>query len=231
MKTNLILTHGAIGSSSQFIELKNALSDTFNVFVFDFEGHGNEAFQHRPFKIENFSDNLESVIVKNRLQPADIFGYSMGGYVALYLASTRPELINRIYTLATKFEWTAESAKRETEMLSAEKIEMKLPHFAALLERRHIHGWKENLLRTKQMIVSLGENPVLNKENMKNIISECRISVGDSDKMVSKEESKMFASFIQKSEVKILQNTEHPIEKTDLSLLVSEIKDFLHFRQ
>ena len=44
---------------------------------------------------------------------ADIFGYSMGGYVALHAARRHPERIGSIMTLGTKFAWDTPTAEKE----------------------------------------------------------------------------------------------------------------------
>ncbi|TSA49473.1 MAG: alpha/beta fold hydrolase [Sphingobacteriales bacterium] len=139
MKPPLILLHGAIGATSQFNSFTDLLSQSFTIYTFDFEGHGQRPFNNRPFRIEHFAENLSEFIEEYQLQPADIFGYSMGGYVALYLAATRPEYIHHIYTLATKFDWDTETATKESAHLNPEKLKEKVPQFAHALELRHLH--------------------------------------------------------------------------------------------
>lgn len=39
-----------------------------------------------------------------------VFGYSLGGYIALMAALEKPDLFKKIITLATKLDWSPESA-------------------------------------------------------------------------------------------------------------------------
>ena len=226
MKPPLILLHGAIGAASQFNNLSELLSESFTIYTFDFEGHGQRAFNSRPFRIEYFAENLSEFIEEYHLQPADIFGYSMGGYVAFFLAATRPEYINRVYTLATKFDWNPETAIKESAQLNPEKLKEKIPHFADALQQRHLHGWEQNLEHTAEMMLHLGNNPLLDKTVLNKVEAPCMIAVGDADKMVSQTETENFASCIPDAQFRLWNNTQHPLEKLNADLLKSELEEF-----
>ena len=74
---------------------------------------------------------------ENYIQTIDIFGYSMGGYVALWLARFYPDRVGKIFTLGTKLKWNDEEAEKEIKMLNPEKVELKVPAFAQQLAERH----------------------------------------------------------------------------------------------
>ena len=227
MKPNLILLHGAIGASSQLQKLAAELAKHFTIYSFDFEGHGKNPNNNRNFRIEYFAENLEQFIIQNKLQAANIFGYSMGGYVALYLASQKPLLINRIFTLATKFNWNAESALKEAAMLNAEKIEIKIPHFAEELKNRHTDDWKKILQKTAEMMIHLGTVPSLNNNELSKINCAVKLTGGEKDTMVSIAETTAITHLIENTEFELFANFQHPIEKVDVSLLAKSIHQFL----
>ena len=81
-KPDLILLHGALGSQVQFSELSKKLSSSFTIHTFNFSGYGGRPIDQAP-SIELFSQNLIDYIVENDLVSPFVFGYSMGGYVAL----------------------------------------------------------------------------------------------------------------------------------------------------
>ena len=81
-RTKLIVLHGALGSSSQMQSLIQRLSDSFFVKTFDFSGHGTTPFV-KDFGINQFTQELDRFILAEGFGDAYIFGYSMGGYVAL----------------------------------------------------------------------------------------------------------------------------------------------------
>src|SRR5258706_12817767 len=112
-KPGLLLLHGALGAADQFRELSKLLEQYYAVHTFDFEGHGRAPFRNRPFRIEHFAENIVEYLDNHDLQDADMFGYSMGGYAALYLALIQPDRIKSIATLGTKYHWNPETAKKE----------------------------------------------------------------------------------------------------------------------
>ena len=227
MKT-LILLHGAIGAKDQLKPLANLLSEYFDVHTLNFSGHGEQPLPNE-FSIDLFADNLLCYIEALDLKDVYVFGYSMGGYVALYTAKNYPEKIAKIFTLGTKFLWTSEIAKKEVNMLNPEKIEEKIPHFAEQLKKRHLpNNWKEVLKKTTQMMENLGEKNALQLDDYTSINIPVAIAIGDSDTMVTVEESKAVADKLPQSTFLILEKTPHPIEKVDLATLVKELKSFLN---
>src|SRR5262245_23477139 len=117
MKPPLLLLHGAVSSSKQFDMLKPLLSDAFEIHALDFPGHGGNEIPSEPFSIPLFTESVLGYMDVKEIRDAFIFGYSMGGYVALSLAINYPERVRKVFTLATKFEWTEEIAMRETAQL------------------------------------------------------------------------------------------------------------------
>ena len=214
-KPNLILLHGAIGSEAQFLKVKKHLEDHFTLHAFNFSGHGGET-ANQPYSIQLFSDNLLSYLKQHKIEKADIFGYSMGGYVALYTASIAPNSIGTIMTLATKFEWSEAIAQKEIKMLNADVIEEKLPAFAAMLALRHEpEDWKVVLKRTAAFMLDLGKHPVLTEKVLNNINHKSTICIGDADTMVSIAESKFASERLPNAKLSILEGIKHPIEQID----------------
>lgn len=225
-KKDLIILHGALGAKDQFEELAKMLEDEYTVHLQNFSGHGGEDFAGS-FAISQFSTELEALIVKNNLQKASVFGYSMGGYVALKLASKSPGLIGRLFTLGTKFDWSPATAAYEVKMLNPEKIQEKIPAFARALEERHApNDWKEVLSKTKQMMLDLGNSPALSINDFKKIEIPVVIGLGNNDNMVSLAESEAVANALPNGSLRVFDGFKHPIEQVDLVILKNELVRF-----
>jgi len=125
----ILLLHGAIGSKEQLKGLEEILSSSYKVHSINFSGHGGSAFPSDPFSIRSFAEEVTGFLRSNDLHQINIFGYSMGGYIAMYLAKNHPGKIKKAITLATKFSWNKAIAEKEIKMLNAEKIEEKNPFF------------------------------------------------------------------------------------------------------
>ncbi len=106
--SHLLLLHGALGASDQFAPLLPLLARHFTVHTLDFEGHGPAPLRNRPFRIQHFAENVIDYLDAHRLNAIDLFGYSLGGYVALYLARTQPDRVSGVFTLGTKLQWSSD---------------------------------------------------------------------------------------------------------------------------
>lgn len=226
-KPNLLLLHGALGSGEQMTSLEKALSVKYNTYLMDFEGHG-DSQSDQDFSIELFTRNVADFLLANEIAKTNIFGYSMGGYVALNLARLHPDRIEKIVTYGTKFDWNPDGAQKETKMLDAEKIEQKVPAFAQKLQSVHkVAGWKSVLRKTAEMMVALGEEPVLTPKILAAIKVPVLIGIGDQDHMVSIDESRSAAENLYNGALKIIENGKHPLEKNDAKQLSDLISDFI----
>lgn len=227
MKKSIILLHGALGAKSQLQDLASALSKSFDVHLFNFSGHSGEPFE-KDFNVPQFATELKTYIDSFHNKKFGVFGYSMGGYVALYLESNYPGSLSAVYTLATKFDWNPESSAKEASMLNPEKLQEKVPAFALELEKRHApNDWKQLLQRTANMMKEMGENPPLKTKDFNGIKIPILIGRGDLDKMVSAEESKQVVSSLPSGFFKSYSNWQHPIEKVELEVLANDIEYFL----
>jgi pimeloyl-ACP methyl ester carboxylesterase len=225
----ILLLHGALGSKSQLDALKAILeAEGLTVYSTNFSGHSGESFRN-DFGIETFTQDVLRFLRKNQLQRVHIFGYSMGGYVALWFAQNYPEHVGKIVTLGTKFDWSPESAEKEVKKLNPEKIQEKIPAFARILEHRHApNDWKELLHKTASMMIGLGNKPLLNDGILKSIRTNTLILLGDQDDMADRNYSQHVAQVLPHSTFRLLDNTPHPIEKMDIKVLLKTLQE--HFR-
>ena len=216
----LLILHGALGSASQLDPVKAAFEKKGNaVHSLNFSGHGGAAFQS-DFGIEQFAEDTFRYLQQHQLKQVDIFGYSMGGYVALWLTKNHPDCVGKIVTLGTKFDWSEESAAKEVKKLNPEKIVEKIPAFARILEHRHApNDWKILLQKTSDMMLGLGKNPLLTKGILETIQHQTIICLGDQDDMADRNYSEQVASYLSNGKFLLLDNTPHPIEKVDLKKL------------
>jgi esterase/lipase len=225
---HLLLLHGAIGAKDQLEILSKQLENDFIVHTMNFSGHGSAVMPDK-YSISLFSQDVIDYIDQRQIDSIHIFGYSMGGYVALFLAAHYPAKIKRIFTFATKFHWTPEIASKEIKMLASEKILEKLPAFATTLKKRHSpNDWKIVLKKTAAMMIEMGDKSPLYESDFPNIHQRVLIGVGDRDTMVTLEETIDVFRKIKNSSMVVIPDTQHPIEKIDVKRLAGEI--LLFFR-
>ncbi|PKV67299.1 alpha/beta fold hydrolase [Pontibacter ramchanderi] len=225
--SDLLLLHGALGAASTLDPLQQLLKPDFRVHTLNFRGHGGSTIPQEPFRIEHFAEDVLRYLDHHQLQQVDLFGYSMGGYVALYLALQHPDRVGRIFTLATKFAWSPETAAKEAKMLQPEKVAEKVPAFAAALAKRHQPAdWQEVMRHTASMMQHLGNHPLLTEDTLPGIQTTVRISVGDRDNMVGLQETAWAFQHLPNASLQVFPNTHHPLEKVNLNQLQHELRQF-----
>lgn len=222
---NLILLHGALGHSEIFTPYLDSLSHYFTLHTPLFSGHGNKDLPSEGISIERYTLELTEYCRENNLTDNYILGHSMGGYVALCYALKHPENINSIMTLGTKFDWTEEQALKESKMLNPDIILEKVPQYAQMLEKQHGSKWKLLLPAIAELMIDLGKNPPL-KNNLSTINLPVQIMVGDTDNMVTIEESTAAYRELPNAKLAVLPDTKHPVDKVRPNLLLNMIKDF-----
>ncbi|HRO43565.1 MAG TPA: alpha/beta hydrolase [Flavipsychrobacter sp.] len=226
---HLLLLHGAIGASDQLQPLAHLLEENYKVHTLNFSGHGGSELPAEPFSIKQFASDVIHFLDEERIEKVQLFGYSMGGYVGMYLAKNFPERVSKVATLATKFYWDSATAAKEVQMLNAEKIETKLPAFAEVLNQRHApNDWKDVLQKTVGMLEELGRNNTLKSEDYTTIQTPVLVLLGDRDKMVTLEETMNVYKALPNAQMGILPKTHHPIEQTNIEALAFLLKQFLN---
>lgn len=225
---NILLLHGALGARDQLAPLAARLAASFRVHTLDFEGHGAASDAGRPYRIEHFGENVSAYLAARGLAAPHVFGYSMGGYVALHLARRQPAAVGRIVTLGTKLRWRAEDAERERSQLDPDRIQEKVPRFATALQRRHGEArWRQVLDRTAEMMAWMAENPPLADADFAALAPPVRLMVGDQDTMAGVEDTVEVFRLLPNAQLAVLPGTAHPLERVDPDRLADLVAEFL----
>jgi pimeloyl-ACP methyl ester carboxylesterase len=223
----LLLLHGALASKSQFDALTPLLPD-FDVHTLNFSGHGGNPIPLTGYSFDTFADDILRYIDSKKIDRIALFGYSMGGYAALYFAKKYPNRVERIFTLNTKFNWDPLTTAKETAMLNAEKMLEKVPNYANMLMIQHgMNIWKQVLKQTEDMMNNLTKHVVLIDEDYKQITCPVIIGACDKDTTATLAENLHIYQLLPNAGFFVLPNTAHPFEKVNLTILSTQIKLFV----
>jgi pimeloyl-ACP methyl ester carboxylesterase len=226
--THIIVLHGALGAADQCAALTTELAPHGRLHVLELEGHGSTPGAGRPFRIEWFADNVLAAIEARAIPPAAFFGYSMGGYVALWLARHHAERVTRVVTLGTKLRWSPEFSARERLLLDPSTIRGKVPKFAEQMARRHVAmGWEAVVDATSEMMGWMGTNAPLGEADLRSIPHPVRLVVGDRDGTVSIDECVEASRWLPAGELEVLPRTAHPFERVAIPRLARSVTEFL----
>lgn len=102
--TPLLLLHGGLFDiDQQFGALIPHLAQGRQVVATDFQGHGRTDDADRPLSTQGLTADVVALLEHLRLGPVDVFGFSIGGAVALSLAITHPDLVRKVVVSSVSF--------------------------------------------------------------------------------------------------------------------------------
>ena len=102
--TPLLLLHGGLFDIDlQFGAVLPGLSADRRVIATDFQGHGRTHDLDRPLNSADLAGDVVALLAHLGVGPVDVFGFSVGGAVALHLAIEHPELVRRVVVSSVSF--------------------------------------------------------------------------------------------------------------------------------
>ena len=110
----VLLLHGFTGTSAAWDEHAAGLVPRLRVLAPCLPGHGETVAPHDAMSVEATADALAVLLERHRAVPAHVVGYSLGARVALRLALTHPDAVDRLILESPSpgFETDAERAAR-----------------------------------------------------------------------------------------------------------------------
>jgi pimeloyl-ACP methyl ester carboxylesterase len=96
----LVAVHGLGGAAANFTSLAPLLARRRRVLIVDLPGHGGTEPLAPVDSLSDLAGHVAAVAEHERLLPAAVLGYSMGGVVALRLAVSRPDAVSALVLVA-----------------------------------------------------------------------------------------------------------------------------------
>ncbi len=218
--TSILFLHGALGSKLQFTPLIQQLEGAYDCHSLNFSGHGGEVIPSQGLTFDTFANNILHYLDQHKIEKINLFGFSMGGYAALYFAKLHPGRVEKIITVNVKFNWDPISAAKETGFLDPDKMMEKVPGFANNLMMQHgLNIWKNLLKSTSDMMNKLAETVVMSNEELGAIQTPVLLGIGDRDNTCSIKETVDIYKLLPQAKLMVLPNTAHPFEMIDLDFL------------
>jgi pimeloyl-ACP methyl ester carboxylesterase len=107
----LVVLHGAYMTIDAMGEVVPSLAESRQVIAVELQGHGRTADIDRPLTYEQMADDTAALLRHVGIERADIFGYSMGGGVALQVVIRHPEVVRKLVVASASY--TSEGAHPE----------------------------------------------------------------------------------------------------------------------
>src|SRR5262249_28062154 len=99
----MVLLHGAFMTVELMGRLVPALARGRQVIAVELQGHGHTADIDRPLTYEQLADDTAALLRHLSIDNADVYGYSLGGGVALQVAIRHPALVRRLVVVSASY--------------------------------------------------------------------------------------------------------------------------------
>ena len=96
----LLLLHGAYMTIDAMGEVLARLAESRQVIAVELQAHGRTADIDRPLGYEAMADDVAALLRHLEVGEADVFGFSMGGGVALQVAIRHPEVVRKLVVVS-----------------------------------------------------------------------------------------------------------------------------------
>lgn len=98
----LVLLHGGVLTIElNFGAMIPALARSHTVVAVEMQGHGHTADIDREMTLENFADDIVTLLGQLAIDEADFFGYSLGGAVSLAVLARHAHLVGKLVLAST----------------------------------------------------------------------------------------------------------------------------------
>jgi len=152
----LVVLPGSFWTIEAMGELVPQLATTRRVIAVELQGHGHTADIDRPLSFESMADDIAALITSLGLEQADLFGYSLGGGVALQTAIRHPEVVRKLALASTAFKrdgWYPEDLAAMS-AISAEAFAGTPIHDAYLRTSPKPDAWPTVVAKVRQLVTS-----------------------------------------------------------------------------
>ena len=152
----LVILHGAAGATMLETEpLIRHLEPHFRVLALDFAGHGaSGSYDDVVLSVDFLADNIRGVLDFYGLEQVHVFGFSIGGFVALRFALMHPKRVGKLAVHSANVDWNDELATTMNARLNATLLASRYPAIAQRLDEFHT-DWQRLFARVNRMITSL----------------------------------------------------------------------------
>jgi pimeloyl-ACP methyl ester carboxylesterase len=91
-----VILHGGAGSWRYHERLVNLLASSWHVYAPDFRGHGMSGHTPGQYLLADYLSDTAAFLRALVREPAVVYGHSLGGEVAIMVASQHPELVRSV---------------------------------------------------------------------------------------------------------------------------------------
>lgn len=222
-RPTLLLLHGAAGSTqTETRRLVPHLEPYLHVVAVDFTGHGasSNVRPDQSLTPELFAANAEAVLDALDVSAAHVFGFSMGGNMALQLAHMAPERVQRVMAHGAHIDWTT---------ATVDAMSRRLDRADADADRMDaLHGdWNALSAALRTFIAQLPGAALRLRRQMQTVAQPVLVSMVDDDDLFPLQAALTLHNALPNSRLAILPGRRHALQHQRIAPLATQIRTFV----
>lgn len=226
MKPTLVLLHGVNGTAAELAPLAKALNK-LDVRALDLLGHGGRDVPDG-YTLEEMAEDVIRWLDAEGVGRAWFLGYSLGGYLALYIARHWPERVQGVIGIIVKHVFDPDAVAHITYLCQPARLSRPGNPRAGELARAHgVDNWVGVTNNTARLFQSFGERPPLADADFRAIRAPVLLIGSTMDPLVPEAHSRALAALLPNARLGIFPGTAHPLGNLPLATVMRAAKDFI----
>ena len=209
----LILLHGNGEDHTIFDNVAKHFAKQYHVIAIDTRGHGKSPLGDEPFSLYQFAEDLNEFMNEQKIEKANILGFSDGGNVALIFASKYPEKVIKLIANGANTKPSGIKPLVHLAMLFRYMLYSVAAAFSGKFELK------------KALYYIMLHEPHITKEELEQITAPTLVLVGTED-LIRESESKYIKKSIPNSEIVFVLGN-HFIVKNNTKDYIFAVEKFL----
>lgn len=215
MTHTIVLIHGGGASGAEMAPLAELLAPHARVEAIDWLSHGGRELAPLHSYPEIAVDILRQMDQRG-IARAVLFGYSIGGTLAMYLARHFPHRVTGLVSLAGKLQHDQDTVDHFVHLCRPERLLRTDPGMAT----RHLpQDWQQVIDRNREMYRLLVQHPPLCSYDLKVTGKPALVISGEQDQIVLPEETVDMARLLN-AWLRLFPGQAHPLSAVPLPLVV-----------
>ena len=209
----LILLHGNGEDHTIFDNVAKHFAKKYRVIAIDTRGHGKSPLGDEPFSLYQFAEDLNEFMNEQKIEKANILGFSDGGHIALLFASEYPEKVIKLIANGANTKPSGIKPLVHLAMLFRYMLYSVAAAFSGKFELK------------KALYYIMLHEPHITKEELEQITAPTLVLVGTED-LIRESESKYIKKSIPNSEIVFILGN-HFIVKNNTKDYIFAVEKFL----
>lgn len=223
MSRFIVVLHGANGGSAEIEPLSAALRPFAPVIAPNLLAHGGRPIPPR-FDTKDLAEDILEQLDREGVERPIVVGYSVGGYLALYLARHFPGRVRGVCAIATKVVFDATTVQHWSYLASPARLGRPGNPRAGQLEKLHApQDWKEVALANIRLFEELGRAPPLAPADFEALEVPVMLVNSNRDPLVPWSETLELRKLMPHSALVMFYGLAHPIAHVPVHSLAVRI--------